>query len=64
MKKNLCIKLICLSLAMVMMVSSCVLTANASVDEVALDDNVYNLVTSINGNASTSRGFAWTAVDG
>ena len=35
-----------------------------AVESVELDNNVYNLVTSFIGDASTSRGFAWTAVDG
>lgn len=48
----------------VFMILSCIVTVNASIDEVSLDDSVYNLVTSFIGDASTSRGFAWTAVDG
>ena len=35
----------------------------ADSEMVELDDNVYNLVTSFIGDASKSRGFAWTAVD-
>lgn len=36
----------------------------SAVEMVELDNNVYNLVTSFIGDASTGRGFAWTAVDG
>ena len=48
-----------------MILCSCYCFGAVNASETAfLDDNVYNLVTSFIGDASTSRGFAWTAVDG
>ena len=41
-----------------------VFLTTASAKELSLNNKVYNLVTSFIGDASTSRGFAWTAVDG
>ena len=56
-------KKISLLILLTLFAGASIITVSAD-ESVVLDNNVYNLVTSFIGDASTSRGFAWTAVDG